>query len=123
VTYEQRPGEIRQTAANLEEISTDTAIVLLEDEPRLGASISLAIQGRDLFGVIAGCVYDATLGWFVSVALDTASQWSRGWFTPSHLLDSCLWSLESGTDAQAVTLGSTSPAEENVLVDFVLSEP
>jgi hypothetical protein len=122
VTYERQPGEIRQTVANLEEISTDTATVLLEEEPRLGASISLAIQGRDLFGVIASRVCDATLGWFITVTLDAASHWSRDWFTPTHLLDTCRNSLEGLTHDQARALASTSSAEENTPVNFVFSQ-
>ena len=73
VTYEEQPGEIRQATANLEEISSASAVVLLEEKPSLGSSISLSIKGRDLFGVIKASLYDATLGWFVIVALDAAS--------------------------------------------------
>src|SRR6202161_1945995 len=70
VTYEEQPGEIRQTTANLEEISTTCAVVLLEEKPKVGCSISLAIKGRDLFGEIKDTLYDAALGWFAVVTLD-----------------------------------------------------
>ncbi len=45
VTYEEQPGEIRQTTANLEEISTTCAVVLLEEKPKVGCPISLAVKG------------------------------------------------------------------------------
>jgi hypothetical protein len=61
VTYEEQPGEIRQTTANLEEISTTCAVVLLEEKPKVGCSISLAVKGRDLFGEIKATLYDAAL--------------------------------------------------------------
>ena len=86
VTYEEQPGDLRQTVANLEEISTTSAVVLFEEKPSLGAPISLSIKGRDLFGVMTSSVYDAALGWFVTVTLDAASLWHRDWLSPKHLL-------------------------------------
>jgi hypothetical protein len=122
VTYEEQPGEIRQMTANLEEISSTSAVVLLEEKPSLGSTISLSIKGRDLFGVIKGSLYDATLGWFVIVALDAASLWNRDWFSPKHLLEICGCSLEGATGAKAHTLENTRNTEENVPVSFVVSE-
>jgi hypothetical protein len=122
VTYEEQPGEIRQMTANLEEISATSAVVLLEEKPSLGSTISLCIKGRDLFGVIKGSLYDATLGWFVIVALDAASLWNRDWFSPKHLLEICGCSLEGATGTKAHTLENTRNTEENVPVSFVVSE-
>jgi hypothetical protein len=122
VTYEEQPGEIRQMTANLEEISATSAVVLLEEKPSLGSTISLSIKGRDLFGVIKGSLYDATLGWFVIVALDAASLWNRDWFAPKHLLEICGCSLEGATGTKAHTLENTRNTEENVPVSFVVSE-
>jgi hypothetical protein len=122
VTYEEQPGEIRQATANLEEISTTSAVVLLEEKPSLGSSISLSIKGHDLFGVIKASLYDATLGWFVIVALDAASLWHRDWFTPKHLLEICGCSPEGATRTKARTLENTRNTEENVPVSFVVSE-
>jgi hypothetical protein len=122
VTYEEQPGEIRQATANLEEISTTCAVVLLEEKPRLGSTISLSIKNRDLFGVIKASLYDAALGWFVIVALDAASLWNRDWFSPKHLLEICGCSLEAVTQTKAWTLENTRNTEENVPVSFVASE-
>ena len=122
VTFEQQPGEIRQTVANLEEISTDSAVVLLDEKPNLGASISLSIKGRDLFGVVKGCLHDAALGWFAIIALDAASLWSRDWFSPKHLLAMCMCSLEGATHTKARALENTRNTEEIVPVNFVVSE-
>src|SRR5271154_5603472 len=122
VTYEEQPGEIRQTTANLEEISATCAVVLLEEKPKLGSSISLAIKDHDLFGVIKASLYDATLGWFVIVALDAASRWNRDWFSPKHLLAMCRCSLEGATRTKAQALENTRVTEENVPVSFVWSE-
>jgi hypothetical protein len=119
VTYEEQPGEIRQATANLEEISTTCAVVLLEEKPKLGASISLAVKDRDLFGVIKAALYDAALGWFVIVALDTASLWRREWFSPKHLLEICGCSLEQAMQTKAQALENTRVTEENVPVNFV----
>jgi len=121
VTYEEQPGEIRQTTANLEEISSTSAVVLLEEKPRLGSSISLSVKDRDLFGVIKGSLYDAALGWFAIVALDAASLWHRDWFAPKHLLEICGCSLEGATWTKAQALENTRNTEENVPVSFVAS--
>lgn len=122
VTYEHEPGQIRQMTANLEEISTHSAVVLLEEQPTLGATISLAVKGRDLFGVISGRLYDAALGWFTIVALDAASLWSRDWFSPQHLLAMCDCSWKGATRSKAHTLENTRNTEENVPVNFLLTE-
>ena len=122
VTFEQQPGEICQQTANLEEISADSAVVLLEEKPRLGSSISLSLKGRDLFGVITARLHDAALGWFTVVMLDAASLWHRDWFSPKHLLEVCGCSLERTTLSKALTLENMRNTEENVPVDFVAAE-
>jgi hypothetical protein len=70
VIYEPRPGEFCHAMANLEEISTTSAVVLVQQRPRLGSPISLVIKGRDRFGVITSSLYDATAGWLIAVTLD-----------------------------------------------------
>ncbi len=122
VTYEENPGEIRQTTANLEEISTTCAVVLLEEKPRVGCPISLAIKDRDVFGEIKATLYDAALGWFAVVALDAGSLWRPEWFSPQHLLGMCMCSSTDATPTKARTLESTRNAEENVPVNFVASQ-
>jgi hypothetical protein len=122
VTYEEQPGEIRQTTANLEEISATCAVVLLEEKPMLGSSISLAIKDHDLFGVIKGSLYDATLGWFAIIALDAKSIWNREWFSPKHLLAMCECCSKGATGTKANTLENTRDTEEIMPVSFVWSE-
>jgi hypothetical protein len=121
VTYEEQPGEIHQAVANLEEISAECAVVLLDEEPGLGSPISLAVKGRDLFGVVKARVYDAALGWFAIVGLDADSRWHRDWFSPKHLLDVCGCSQEGATCTKAPTLENTRNTEEILPVNFVVS--
>jgi hypothetical protein len=122
VTYEEQPGEIRQATANLEEISSTSAVVLLEERPKLGSPISLSFKDRELFGMFTSSLYDATLGWFVTVTLDAASLWSREWFAPQHLFAKCCCSLEGTTQTKAQALENTRNTEENMPVKFVVSE-
>lgn len=122
VTYENQPGEIRQTIANLEEIASDKAVFLVEEPPSLGTPISLAIQGRDLFGVVRARLHDAALGWFAIISLDAASEWCREWFAPKHLLAACGCSRQDSTSAKVPCLARTRNAEENVPVSFVGSQ-
>jgi|SRR5579884_136100 len=89
VLYEDRSRKTRQTMANLEEISTDSALLCLEESVQRGRAISFRVKHYDLYGVVESCVSDPVLGYFVTVKLDKSSQWSEKWFTPEHLLS--LW--------------------------------
>ena len=122
VTYEEQPGEIRQATANLEEISITCAVVLLDERPKVGAPISLAIKDRDLFGEIKDTLYDAALGWFAVVALDAGSLWHPEWFSPQHMLEICGQCWRGATETKARILENTRNTEENVPVSFVVSQ-
>jgi hypothetical protein len=89
VLYEDRSRKTRQTTANLEEISTNSALLCLEESVQRGRAISFRVKNHDLYGIVESCVADPLLGYFVTVALDKSSQWSEKWFTPEHLLS--LW--------------------------------
>jgi len=120
VLYEDQPGEVCQVTANLEEISTTSAVVLLEERPRLGAPISLEIKGHDLYGIVTSSLYDATLGWFVSITLDPESCWRRESITPRHLLAVCSCSWEETTQTKARALETAQITEENVPVSYLV---
>ena len=118
VLYEDHPGELFKATANLEEISTTSAVLLLEEKPRLGAPILLDIKGHDLFGVITSSLYDAVLGWFVTVTLDPESCWRRDSFSPRHLLSACACFWEDTTPSKVRALETPQITEENVPVSF-----
>lgn len=122
VTYEEEPGEIYQRTANLEEISSDSAVVLMDDKPRLGSSISLSLRGCDLFGVITARLHDVALGWYAVVLLDAETLWNREWVSPKHLLEICGCSLEGAMLPKALTLENTRNTEENVPVNFITAQ-
>src|SRR5579884_3843496 len=89
VLYEDRSRQTRQTVGNLEEISTTSALLCLEESVQRGRAISFHVKNHDLYGVVESCVADRLLGYFITMALDKSSQWSDKWFTPEHLLS--LW--------------------------------
>ena len=122
VTYEDQPGEILQTIANLEEISATGAVVLLEERPTVGSTISLSIKGRDLFGVIQGRLHDAILGWYTVVTFNAATLWNRDWMSPKHLVAVCECSLKNAMGSKGEALEPTRNTEEEVPVNFALSE-
>ncbi len=119
VVYEPHSGELCHATANLEEISMTSAIVLLDDNPRLGSPISLTVKGRDLFGLITSRVYDPALGWFITITLDADSTWRRKSFSPQHLLAVCPCSCEDLTPTEANALETSKITEENELVSFL----
>jgi hypothetical protein len=121
VIYEGHPGELHQTIANLEEISTTCAKILLDGQPRLGSAISLTVKGHDLFGQVLSRSYDSTLGWFVTVRLDAKSVWRKKWFSPQHLLAVGPCAVEQPAWSMAFTLESPQITEENALATFLTS--
>lgn len=122
VIYEEQPGELCQATANLEEISTTAAVILVDEKPRLGSPIFLSTKEHDLYGVITSSLYDVTLGWFVSITLDPDSTWRRESITPEHLLAMCECSSERSTRTKARTLENTRDTEENLPVSFVVRQ-
>jgi hypothetical protein len=91
VLYEDRFRQTRQTVGNLEEISSNSAVLCVEESLQRGRAVSFHVKNHDLYGIVDSCVRDPHLGYFVTVALDKSSRWSEKWFTPEHLLS--LWKV------------------------------
>jgi hypothetical protein len=86
VYYESAPGAIRQLAGNLEEISSETAVLLLDTSVRRGHALSFLAQNREFRSVVDSWVYEPPLGYFVSVRFSGGYQWREEDFRPEHLL-------------------------------------
>jgi hypothetical protein len=104
VLYEDRSRETRETVGNLEEISSESAVLCLEGSVQRGRAISFRVKNHDLYGVVESCVADPQLGYLVTVAFDKSSRWSEQWFTPQHLLS--LW--KSAEEDQPATRGDAA---------------
>jgi hypothetical protein len=87
VLYEDRQRQIHQTTANLEDISSGSAELLLFDNIlQPGLPISFCAKDHDLYGVVQSCEQDPILGWFARIRLDKSSRWSCRKFIPEHFL-------------------------------------
>jgi hypothetical protein len=87
VLYEDHQRHVRQTTANLEDISSGSAELLLFDNIlQPGSSISFCAKDHDLYGVVQSCEQDPILGWFARIRLDKSSRWSGREFIPKHFL-------------------------------------
>jgi len=86
VEYEATPGVILELDANLEEISPQAAILLLDTSVRRGRPVSFRVQDRELRGVVDSWVYEPPLGYFVSIHFENGYEWHEAHFEPSHLL-------------------------------------
>src|SRR6266481_3352504 len=96
VLYEDRQRQVHQTTANLEDISSGSAeLLLFDDILQPGLPISFCAKDRDLYGVVQSCEQDPTLGWFARIRLDKSSQWSGRKFIPKHFLP-----LHSGSEPE-----------------------
>jgi len=90
VLYEDRQKNVHQTTANLEDISSNSAELLLFDNIlQPGTAISFCAKDHDLYGVVQSCEQDSILGWFARIRLDKSSQWSGRKFIPEHFLPIC----------------------------------
>lgn len=87
VLYEDRQRKVRQTTANLEDISSGSAeLLLFDDVLQPGLPISFCAKDHDLYGVVQSCEQDPILGWFARIRLDKSSRWSGRKFIPQHFL-------------------------------------
>src|SRR5258707_13567737 len=87
ILYEDRDRNVHQTTANLEDISSGSAELLLFDNIlQPGLAISFCSKDHDLYGVVQSCEQDPILGWFARIRLDKSSQWSGRKFIPEHFL-------------------------------------
>ena len=87
VTFSYQSGvETHETTANLEEISPSLAVLLIDGTCEDGGLVSFIVQGHRLSGCVQGRSCDPLLGCFVTVELDSSSQWSEAWFKPEHLI-------------------------------------
>ena len=90
VLYEDRQKKIHQTTANLEDISFNSAELLLFDNIlQPGSAISFCAKDYDLYGVVQSCEQDPILGWYVRIRLDKSSRWNGRKFIPEHFLPFC----------------------------------
>ncbi len=72
--------------ANLEQISPSSAVLLADTAVENGCSVSFVVQGYELTGQVTAETLDDLLGWFLTVELDSATQWSPELFSPEHVL-------------------------------------
>lgn len=86
VLYEDGAHEIRQTHANLEEISSRSALLLCDERLEPELSLAFRSQGHDLYGTVESATYDHLLGWYIELRLDASSCWTPQWFVPDHHL-------------------------------------
>ena len=87
VLYEDRQRKVHQTTANLEDISSSSAeLLLFDDILQPGLPISFCSKDHDLYGVVQSCEQDPILGWFARIRLDKSSRWSGRKFIPEHFL-------------------------------------
>jgi hypothetical protein len=86
VLYEDGSHKTRATVANLEEISSRSAILLCEEHLKPGVPVALSSKGHDLYGIVASATFERLLGWYIVLRLELRSQWTSRWFLPEHLL-------------------------------------
>src|SRR5438270_6500852 len=79
-------AENKAIPANLEQVSPSSVILLSDIPVPCGCQLSILVQGQELRGEVSDQSFDAVLGWYLTIELDEATQWSPEWFTPEHLI-------------------------------------
>ena len=86
VCWEDQQGRKQTSSALLEDISVSGACLQTEVPVPLGVQLQWQTPAREYSGTVRYCEY-REIGYFVGVALDASSKWSRKTFRPRHLLD------------------------------------
>jgi hypothetical protein len=81
----ERGAEHRETVV-LENISASGACVQAEVPISEGSRVSLLCQSADFQGCVRSC-YMRDDGYFIGIAFDEGSKWSKAQFQPEHLVD------------------------------------
>ena len=81
----ERGGENRETVV-LENISASGACVQSEVPISEGLRVSLLCGQTNFEGCVRSC-YLRDNGYFIGIAFDEGSKWSKGRFQPEHLVD------------------------------------
>ena len=81
----------RETGAVLEEISTSSACLQLEEPVPLETAIRFlfteSAEGKELAGTVVKCVHQPALGFFAEVRFAKGCTWSPKRYRPLHLFD------------------------------------
>jgi hypothetical protein len=86
VCWKDHTGRKRRATGLLEDISPSGACLQLETAVPLGVEIVWESPKQEFTGRVQYCVY-WEIGYFVGVAFDSTSKWSKRAYRPQHLLD------------------------------------
>jgi len=79
-------GEAWQVVGNLEEISPEAAVLLLDVPARKHSRLSFTAGHRRFSAVVESCAYEPPLGYMVSIRFAGGYRWSLKDFAPAHFL-------------------------------------
>jgi hypothetical protein len=86
VCWKDHTGKKRRSTGLLEDISPSGACLQLETPVPLGVELRWDSPKQEFTGRVQYCVY-REIGYFVGVAFDSESRWSKRAYRPQHLLD------------------------------------
>lgn len=83
-------GRRRWTVGILEQISSQSAKLQLEEKPAIGSRVRVGAAGREkpwrFDGRVVAVQYEAALGYYVDVLFETGVRWRECDYKPEHLL-------------------------------------
>jgi hypothetical protein len=84
--WSEGPQRERDETVVLENISASGACVQAEDPVAENSRVRLVCRQQEFHGYVRSC-YRRDDGYFLGIAFDEGSKWSKAKFKPEHLLD------------------------------------
>jgi len=86
VSFRTAFGTTRQVVGNLEEISAERAVLLLDAPVSPQTTLWFTSHGRRFQTIAESCIDDPPLGYRVSLRFAVGYRWNPANFTPAHML-------------------------------------
>lgn len=86
VQWRDKPGRLRHSVANLEDISLSGACLQLEGPLPRETVVTIKYSKGELSGKVQYCLY-REIGYFIGIQFEPGCKWSQRRFKPQHMLD------------------------------------
>ncbi len=114
--FRYKVGREREVKANLEEIWSTGALLLIDVRVPVATPTRFAAGGREFRGKVTARKFLKGLGYFVEVQFASNSHWSEQEYRPKHLFNPLV--LLANRIFAATPLPPVSPAEGYLLTPF-----
>lgn len=87
ICWWDQTGAVDAAIANIEDISTQGASVVLDTALSVGAEVRIRCLRGEFAGVVSYCRHEPDFGYVAGIEFIGGSRWNRRKYRPRHLLD------------------------------------